>query len=394
MVLKQKVLKTKLLSKSKKIQTKKVNRQQNGGVLLNVIKKGDSNIPETEFNIDSLFNFFNIKNDNGIRDYLKYAIHDAVGLYPLLNWKNISSTYSYNNSNSIIKNASNNNMQKSHNKNNKTKEKFAVGSEVKPNNIKITTRENPSYYYNGTFTKTIDIEKNKVTFICEVFHNVTDGNILVLFKWGKRYDLTKPECSIVLDNMYNFIKTRIIIGGYSNTNILLFGFSMGGNIAQHIALRFMDDTSIDGNRMKDNIYVISFGIGGTMTEKTIDTFNDTITGRFISIAISEDIERVPKVDTELKSSLNLQNNSMHNKINTYILRDNNETKSIKSLIINMNASFDKDYKPMYIKGRFFDYKTLNAIYFNKDKISHLHDFTRYRKYIDMLVNDEQQSIIN
>jgi hypothetical protein len=46
--------------------------------------------------------------------------------------------------------------------------------------------------------------------------------------------------------------THTINNNYSSENILLFGFSMGGNIAQHIALRFIKDKTNIASTMKDN----------------------------------------------------------------------------------------------------------------------------------------------
>lgn len=382
-------LKNKLLRLKTKRHTKRHNYAKlRGGTInpdtdINIkVITDNMGVPIKDFDMNSLFDYFDIDADK--REYLTNAMHDAVGLYSLLNWSNIKGTATYNNSN-VIKPANHSNM----NANNKEKDFFTIGKLVQPHNLNIKDRPIPDYYYNGTFIKTITEQGTKIKFKCEIFRNTDNGNILVLFKWGFRYDLTTDNCKTAIDNMYKFIKNRIE-AEYSNTNILLFGFSMGGNIAQHIALRIMNDDSDIGRRMKDNVYVISFGIGGTMTESSIDEFNSKLNSRFISIAFAEDIETKKNKNA---NSIIIKSKYIPNYINSYILSDENNT-TIKTIIINLNTEYDKvKFIPMYVKGRFYDGQSLNSLRFDKDNKSHLHDFSRYKKCIDMLVNNEVKSII-
>ena len=378
---------TQLLRKCLMSKTKKIKREeQRGGELikLNVINtSGKNNVQPHEslesFNINRIFSYFNISED--MHEYLKYAMHDAVGLYSIMNWK---SPAKYNsNENQFYKG----NSIKTKKNNNKVKQDFVVGKIVSPGIIKIN-RAIPQYRFEGDFKKKIKINSTDIIFKCQIFHNMHDGNKLVLFKWGFRYDLTQPACASVLDELYKFI-THTINNNYSSENILLFGFSMGGNIAQHIALRFINDKTNIASTMKNNIYVVSFGIGGTMTSETIALFNNSLEGKFISIFIASELES----SKQYKPSINIESDDMHHKINTYILRDNENMLSIKSLIINMNTGFDADFRPLYKKGRFFSSTDIDKVYFDNTKISALHNFKVYRKYIDMLVNNEVTSLI-
>jgi hypothetical protein len=374
---------TKLLRKYLISKTKKYKKgEQRGGELVTITVIGTDGINTSDqlknFNINRMFSFFDVNED--MHDYLKYAIHDTVGLYSIMNWK---SPTTYNN---VTQSNKGNNTEKQK-ETNKEKEDFVIGKIVSPRGIKIDPTKISQYRYEGSFLKKIKIGSTDIIFKCQIFHNLKDSNKLVLFKWGFRYDLTHPECATVLDELYDFI-TRTINKNYSSENILLFGFSMGGNIAQHIALRFINDKDNISSNMKDNIYIVSFGIGGTMTSETIDIFNNSFNGRFISIAVATDFE-----SKKYKSSIAINSDSMHHQINTYILRDNEKMLSIKSLIINMDTFFGIDFKPYYKKGRFFSSTGIDKVYFDATNISALHNFRIYRKYIDMLVNDEDTSII-
>jgi hypothetical protein len=321
-------------------------------------------------------------------------------------------------------------------KENKDKKDFKIGYNAVP-----YKDSKHNYMYMGTFVKSIKIQKASVIFKCEIFRNTSDTNILVLFKWGSRHNLTEDTYKTVLDNMFIFI-VKTIYSDYNNSNILLFGFSMGANIAQHIALRFIDNEDILKNMkdneeilknmkanaklMKNNIYIVSLGAGGTMTSKTFDTFNDNFTGKFLSISIAGGFRDSPMAnDDKLAEAKKINYNlaldkkdrksilqgyyGIDQKINTNILRDkaanaanaDAETRTVKSLIINMDNYFDTDYKPKYKLGRLYDYSGLNNVSFNNvsrfvhgnPNISHNHNYKIYRTCIEMLVSGSPSAYI-
>ena len=437
MVLTKRCLQNKKKVKSACIQTKKTSplqRKHVGGVLGNQLEppfkvakdevitlheiKDNEGKPVTEYNLNSIFNFFDI--DGAKREYLKDALYDASGLYSLMNWVNKDGTFTYNNLGS--REAQNNNLKKLKVKENKDKKELIIGYDAKP------TGSMHKYKYMGTFIKSITIEVTKIIFKCEIFKNNTDNNILVLFRWSKRIKLTNPEYKTVLDNMFIFIVDKI--STYHNSNILLFGFSMGANIAQHIALRFIDNEDIlknedkigIANHMKDNIYIVSLGAGGTMTSETMATFNANFTGKFLSIAIAGGfrdspmaadnmISNYPTKIEESEKRLSEKDkfktfksyNSIYYGVNTNILQDlpvegdkgdadkKTKTETVKSLIINMDNYFNKAHLPNYKLGRLYDYSGLQSVSFGDVsapydyQISSLHDYKLYRMCIEMLV---------
>lgn len=402
------------------------------GITLHEIKDSEGK-PVTEYNLNSIFNFFEIA--GAMHEYLKDALYDASGLYSLMNWVNKDGTFTYNNleSHYAYRNVyNNNNLEKIKVKENKDKKELIIGYDATPKGSKH------KYEYMGTFIKSITTKKGgRLIFKCEIFKNSTDDNILVLFKWGERIKLTNPEYKTVLDNMFIFIVDKI--STYRNSNILLFGFSMGANIAQHIALRFIDNKDIlknddkiaIANYMKDNIYIVSLGAGGTMTSEKMATFNANFTGKFLSIAIAggfrdspiaadnklltydkrvkeskvKEIEKeLSKRDIEKKKQLTNYNTIYHH-INTNILRDlpvegdnkdkeyadkKTKTETVKSLIINMDNYFNEAHLPKYKLGRLYDYNGLQSVSFGDVsapydyQISSLHDYKNYRMCIEML----------
>jgi hypothetical protein len=336
----------------------------------------------------ALFDFFKIEQKN--REYFGQAILDSIGLYSLVHWRNIKHyTYTDNNSNTVYTG-----IESSVPKGNSiatsniievdtTKEDNKTGKDPKikfiEQSIQTSLLTKRNYTYLGSFYKRgCDNKKNELEFKCSIFKNTIDSNYIIFFKWGQRVMLNdnSTKIPVILDKMFAFIVSKLIESNYKNNKILLFGYSMGGNIAQHIALRFLN------TKYKLHTFFVSLGIGGTLDNNIIkQNIESAFAKHFISIAI---IKSPYSHTKRLPIKYNL---------NTYILPDNASFKTIKTLIIHADIilkpnSFQvSKYK---IKG-FYDYnKFFTNKLDNKKNKNKLHEAIYYKALLEMLINGETE----
>lgn len=345
---------------------------------------------------ETIYDFFSIK--QGMRRYLTNAIHDASGLYSLLNWK----------SDNKMNTTANNKIKTLHTgdvvsprhpeltlvKNNNVTKKAHLNIDV-INNSKINdvTDNDNKYVYIGTFSEISNpIQNLYVRILCKIFKHTITNNVLVLFIWGNRINLESEPYTPILNRLYNYI-LHTLTTQISVNNILLYGFSMGGNLAQHVGILFMEDQT---NEFKDSIYICSISAGGTMTNAT--RFNELLKGRFISIALSRINNRNPENNYSALPKF-FKSRIAHPKIlqniNSFILPDsNNET--VKTLILNIKFIMNADWSEMKMEAdSAFSYdsvkecwddftqkniKCLFQLYYEND----LHNFRYYHEYIHML----------
>jgi hypothetical protein len=358
----------KILKKTKKIRNKNLKRIGGGDISIN-----------------NVFGFFEIDDRN--REYLKNTIADILGLYTLVNWKHDTHyTYSEKKGENAIKlyNIPDN---QDINKNVKRKNTFTI------NSIQTSTKTNQQYKYLGTFYK--KTMNSNFDFKCIILQNIKDNNIIILFKWGTQVDLMSEEklhpernaehaeqyhnqtAPKILDKMYEFIKMKLLELNEKEPNILLFGHSMGGNIAQHIALRFLND-KID-TQYKDNLFLVSLGIGGTLPADDLkDKLESGLSNRFISIGLVSYAlpELLPMNETKLHmfSSYTL---------NSFMIPTKPDYKTLKTIIIN----FATDYESNEFKLlKTYDFKNV-PIDIDKSA-SDIHEFkTYYRAILDILIDN-------
>ena len=312
--------------------------------------------------IDTLFDFFNIARSN--REYLKNAIYDGLGIYSLVNWRS-PKHYTYNDSTKKIIEVDTSATYGADGL--KTKQFYIEGS------IQKSSVSHKEYVYLGTFLRTeIDYSDDIIELKCDVMKNRIDDNYIINFKWGVRTNLTFNKLVHVLDKMCEFITAKLHSTNWKNNNILLFGYSMGGNIAQHIALRLLK------TKYKGYLYLLSLGIGGTLDTAAIKSrIEYGLAKRFISIAILNSNKKYHTKQLPAKYNLN-----------TYILPDKN-TKTIKTLVLHTNivhGSTTNDDITYDIKG-YYDFENFfTKIYYNKAMKNKLHELIYYRALLKILIS--------
>lgn len=343
----------------------KTHIQRNKLRILQTKKNGILNTKNTEkLSINTVFDFFNIAANN--REYFKNAIFDGIGLYSLVHWRG-PKHYTYDNlTNSIIQvdtDISNTNGTKLI----KAKPLYIEGS------IQKSSITNKEYIYMGTFfISETDYIGQKVNLKCDILKNKIDNNYIINFKWGVRTNLMNNKMSHALDKMCDFLTQKLLSTDWNNNNILLIGYSMGGNVAQHIALRLLN------SKYKHYLYLLSLGIGGTLNTFSIKKrIESGLDKRFISIAI-------------LNSNTEYHTHYLPTKynLNIYILPDKN-TKTIKTLIlhttINHNPNINTDIT-YTIKGYYNFDKFFAKTYYNKKVKNKLHELIYYRALLKMLID--------
>lgn len=302
--------------------------------------------------------FFSIKDT----DYFKQALYDAIGLYSLMNWKgDTHETYNNASGNIVQENAKDEDPDSNY------KDNFKINSEH------VSSYSKNKYSIVGIFYK--NYSKT------QIFKKVNTSEYLVFFKWGDRSSLYTYLWPKILNKTYEFILSKL----ENPSKVLLFGFSMGGNIAQHIALHFIE------NKSANNVYLVSLGIGGTLSAADKTKLERGLYGQYISVA--------------LMKSDNPEPNNFKGDYNDYILPDTDtDYKTIKSIFLNTkyDSSYTETntvYNGAIIVKKIYDYETytLQKIYdydnykenfgsfdmYKSDR--NLHDFKLYRLYLHMLI---------
>jgi hypothetical protein len=110
---------------------------------------------------------------------------------------------------------------------------------------------------------------------------------------------------------------------------------MGGNIAQHVAIKLLRDREAAKSKIKfNNINLISIAVGNILTQEDLDFLNDKLKGRIVSAA--------------LISAENINNNNIDNDnvlfVDHVFMPKKTEFKTLKSLLILINKDKDSNNK--------------------------------------------------
>lgn len=339
-----------------------------------------------------LVDFFEIKDT----DYFKNALHDAIGLYSLLGWKGPEqNTYESNENNiapiSIIQDP-----------NNKTfKPHFKKGS---VQHAAITKTE---YEYKGTFSKEVEFIEysgSELLISCAIFKKQITNEYVVMFIWGSRPNLHDIGYKKVLDKMYKYILDRTP----DASHILLFGFSMGGNLAHHMALRFISQNP------EKNIYVATMGSGGTLYEAEKSLFECKLHGKFISMALFMPLYELTADSYgyfsyyDLLKTLGPLGNDLstidYSIFPSILPIDSAESlRTVKTMLLAVIYDYNNEQNPdkyndiykIYESHNF--HKIRNVPFFDGNWTTifgrPFHQFVLYRKYLSMLIDEKQEEIM-
>lgn len=364
MVQKTKTQVTQLTKKNNK--TKKIQKNGGGGLSIN-----------------DVFDFFNVDDSN--RAYLKNTIKDILGLYTLVNLRH-KTHYTFINNSIILQNIP-------------VIYGFALDSNAKfsetfrINSIQTSKTTDKEYKYLGTFYKKSSC--GYFDFKCVILKNIEDGDIIILFKWGAQVDLTnnkeitqtvnndnkchKQTYPKILDKMYEFIMMKLSEIEKKDINILLFGHSMGGNVAQHIALRFLNDKT--NPNYKDKLFLVSTGIGSTLPTNELKTkLESELSGRIISIALA--LYTLPNL---LNTNQNKLTQNSPFKLNSLMLQTKPGYKSLHTIVIN----FSEVHANTDVKFKLLQKYNFNNIPQDINKsVKHIHEFKPYyRDILNMLIDN-------
>ena len=257
----------------------------------------------------------------------------------------------------------------------------------------------------GIFYKKVD----ELSMKCIIFKKNDTNQYIAIFIWGMRPNLHDPIFKKVLDKMYEYIieKTK------DSTHILLFGFSMGGNIAHHIALRFTlqnPDT---------NIYFASFGSGGTLYESEKSLLECKLHGKFISISIMMPTDKLTQDSNGYYNYNNLFEQigkdirridysiyptNLYEPNNIYPTQSADSLRTIKTLLISVDYGYDYGNKnsPTTSKYKIFEnydfHKIRDVPFFSYKWVNNpgrpLHNFMFYRKYLNMIIAGKATDTVN
>lgn len=305
--------------------------------------------------INNVFDYFEVTEDN--RDYFKRALHDANGLYGLISKDGPTHTI-YHDGKFVDTNTKYYNPK---NNSDKYSDKLTIGN-------KLT-----SMYTKAEYTL---IAIYNYAYKCIIFQSVINPNeYLVFFIWGQRVDLQGNKNVSI---MYEFIKQKI---EYNATKkVMFYGFSMGGNLAQNVALYFKREYK-DFN----NVYLVSIAIGGTLFGVWYNQFERLMKGYYLSIALLDSKEPIKFENKQIISKKGY---------NDYILPDNPDNpdkkkKTIKSLLIEFINKKTDNY--IVVKDIHNLEDSIKENYENVGFITdnvRLHDYVKYRQILNMLIDDE------
>lgn len=354
------------------------------------INPNDTPINPDYTTFTDLVDFFEIKDT----EYFKNALHDAIGLYSLLGWKGPEyNTYESNKNNikpiTII-----------HSKNKTFKAAFLKES------IQKATTTNTEYKYKGTFIKHVEFIENpgiELIISCAIFEKKDTKEYVVMFIWGRRPNFHDVGYKTVLDKMYKYIIDKTV----EASHILLFGFSMGGNLAQHMALRFISQNP------EKNIYVATLGSGGTLYEAEKTLFECKLNGKFISMALFMSSEELVADSYGYFSYFDLLK-KMKDRL-TYIdysifpsilpIDSAESLRTVKTMLLcvsyeyNPGEALNTDkYNDIYKIYENYDFHKIRHIQFFDDRWTEefgrpFHQFVLYRKYLSMLIAERQHESI-
>jgi hypothetical protein len=256
----------------------------------NLIKKNEYS------NLDgAIIKNFNITNDK----YFLDTMYDGFGLYSIIDWTNSKrKTFIEKNNNVnktkkkiyIVNNTNNygNSKKYKKNKNNSNSNRL----DYKENSIVSSSITNSEYMYIDSLNKCgmrmpPDYKKCKEpSFRCVILKNVKSNDYLVLLRYGIPSNFYDKDNEKKIIACCEFIKANT----NNDNKIMLFGMSMGGSMAQHIALKLASP----------NIYIVSLCIGNTLNEADLNSFKTQYNGRFISLALGYYDNEILHIDEYLR----------------------------------------------------------------------------------------------
>ena len=359
--------------------------------------RGGNNNKDKEITPDTLTNFFNITKPNADPEYLKAAIKDALYLYPAVNWMGpLYETYDKveaakgkkgeeDEDTYIIKKMYN--VEKGNDKN--FKPKFFIPHMFEENDFnenlkeylkditnsdfntveKLTpyVDEKSNYMLAGLFKYDITAE-NEVK--CVAFYNKNTTNIIFLFKCETKLDLYNGVNKYIIDALFNFIDDVIERHGYEK--ILLFGFYMGGNIAQHIALRFINEY-LDANAKIESsaLSLVSLGISEPLAAEDTDKIEKKLGSNYVSIGLISNNKSIPTHSEKQLLSIN-----KNTKGNTH--------STLKTLLLNVNLLDDTQ---QYVLNSVEPYDGLKK----EDTMNNeVYDYELYRIFLGMAIDGKSK----
>ena len=279
----------------------------------NTLKRLDDTVIESKepFNLeDSLFKFFQILPIH--QPYFIESMKDALSLYTTIDWINADNLTTNRNpktkKNNTSKNTNNITEKPTYDILDKYKErakkyKFNISNFESENKTFNKDSEVLSSYTKNKYkfieSLNIDYKPNKKTFKDHlptyrliIYQNMDNENYLILFLYGSsinfydesaNYNNTPP--SKIIKIFLNFIKKNIID---KNANILLFGHSMGANIAQHIFVNLEKET----DNKYTQLFMITSGTSNNLNQSDCDIINSKL-GKFISFGLfSKDKDKI------------------------------------------------------------------------------------------------------
>jgi hypothetical protein len=321
------------MSKSKKVILKKrsVSKKNN-----KINHRGGSIVkPLENVSFKTLNEYFDIAPEN--QELFHNIIKDSFGLYSIVNWDS-EITYTSSNSESNSSSESNNNNNTFNNITSyKTEGKQYVYTKdnkrifTEDAEVKSALSEYNKFKVIGVFLK--EDETDEDTHYKAIILKKNDlDDYIILFGYGDIINFY--EAQYYINKIIRFIYKKLKDVKTIN-NITLFGFSMGGNIAQHVAIKLLRDREAAKSKIKfNNINLISIAVGNILTQEDLDFLNDKLKGRIVSAA--------------LISAENINNNNIDNDnvlfVDHVFMPKKTEFKTLKSLLILINKDKDSNNK--------------------------------------------------
>ncbi len=293
----------------------------------------------------TLYKYFDIKSDK-IR-FFRNVINDGFGLYSIVNW-NSAVEYTSDNSN----NSDNSYKNIILNKKKKDVKLLDKLDKLEEGNQMIEFGENvdvkslfpiskyspPSIFTvigvynklaNGIMYKLIILKK-------KILKEIDTNDYYIFFGYGDVIDLYQDKLNIkkIVRFIYSkLLNAKLLNAALNIDNLVLFGYSMGGNIAQHVAVKLINDKKISASK----ISLISVSVGNTLSEADLKLLNENLEGKMISMTLISS-ENITDNNIDSESTLLIDEVFFSNKDESNKDKSNNTLKSI--LILVNKADFD------------------------------------------------------
>ena len=319
--------------------------------------------------------------------YSKFMMNSLINCFSIFSTINWTSRIEYSSNNSESDSDEYSNIKEKNTK--------------KPDNYYIKPAKN-KFYNESIVTGLEDCKKQDSTFInigmyskfehgfnikCILYIKKEDttNNFYIIFNYGESVNFYNYPLSI--KKVTRFIYKKL--NDKKVDNLVLFGFSMGGNIAQHVALELLKDTK---ERIKENkITLINLGMGNNLLEVDYNLILEKLEKRFLSFSvISSD---------ELHNELYNDNTTITIDIDSVFykgvfLNSDDEGFTLPTILINYVKKddinnikyYDYDYLKTHIKKYGKDNSNIKKPIIEFKPNRELHDFTILREYLCSCTN--------